>query len=367
MENKTIKFKDKREEACIRRINDLLTILPEYCTRYELFLRSQVVVKTRMEYLQDIHTFFRFLMQNNPEIKDIRTDVTPYVLEQLSGDDFAEYNAWLSDYSINEDKQHIHNSNVTIRRKYAGIKSLFHYLFVADLISLNPTEKAVMPTVRQKKRKDIRILEDDEYTLFLETIDREYQKAMDRATASDATKREKIRPAYILRDKAIIYLFLGTGLRVSELCAIDCSNISFKLGYINVIRKEDSDEDDTTDRVYMNSQVAEILSTYINKARDIIGAGEGSYDALFLSNNNSRITPRAVENMVKSYADKALGTNNGITPHKLRATFGTRYQREFGDINATSAAMNHSNISTTAKYYLQEDKEAKERVREMKM
>jgi integrase len=63
--------------------------------------------------------------------------------------------------------------------------------------------------------------------------------------------------------------------------------------------------------------------------------------------------------MVKKYADRSLGTNNGITPHKLRATFGTRYYAMTGDISATSTVMNHASIETTAAYYLKENADAK--------
>ncbi len=363
----TISYKDKRAEACQRRIDDLLSVLPEFCESYERFLRSKNVIKTRMEYLQDIYTFFRYLSQKNPLVKNIRTDISPQMLEKLNGYDFDDYNIWLADYSLNDKNDSIHNSNVTIRRKYAGIKSLFHFLYIREVINNNPTEKALMPTVRQKKRRDIRVLEDTEYERFLSTIDKCLIEAKEYAQQPDASAKDKLRPHLILRDKAIIYLFLGTGLRVSELCAIDCSNISFDLGYINVIRKEDSDDDSTTDKVYMNEKVKELLLSYLQTSRDEIKPNSNNYDALFLSSKHCRITPRAVELMVKEYADRALGTGNGITPHKLRATFGTRYQREFGDITATQTVMNHADVSVTAKYYLQEDKHAKERVRDMTM
>lgn len=66
--------------------------------------------------------------------------------------------------------------------------------------------------------------------------------------------------------------------------------------------------------------------------------------------------------MVKQYANEALGTNNNIHPHTLRATFGTRYYRMTKDISATSTAMNHSGIEITAKNYIREDKDAKKNV-----
>ena len=282
----------------------------------------------------------------------------------MNGFDLDEYSAWLSEYRL-EDGSICRNSNVTKRRKLTAIRSLFHFLYTREMISCNPSEKAVLPTIRQKKRKDIRILENDECTLLLNLIDEDYKTAWENAQDSRASVRTKQKPYFIIRDKAIIYLFLGTGLRVSELCAIDCTDIVFSLGYINVIRKEDLDDMGASDRVFISDEVAAILKKYITEARPYIEPDDENHDALFLSSKHCRMTPRAIEMMIKDYADRALGTNNGITPHKLRATFGTRYQREFGDISATSTVMNHADISVTAKYYLQEDKQAKERVRDI--
>ena len=361
----TYKYKDKRNDDCQRRINVLLEQLPSFCTDYELYARQKNSIKTRMEYLQDINTFFNYLQKKNPLIKNIANDVTTDILQRLNGFDFDDYSAWLSEYTLNN-KQNT-NSNVTKRRKLASIKSLFHFLYVRGYINCNPTEKIIMPTVHKKKRGNIRILEDDECTLLLKTVDKAYKDALEKLRQSNLTPVDRIRPYLVMRDKAIIYLFLGTGLRVSELCAIDCSNINFSLGYINVIRKEDSDDSDESDRVYLSDQVLHEISEYLNYARDNIGAAQDNYDALFLSSQKTRITPRGVELMIKGYANKALGTGNGITPHKLRATFGTRYQRKFGDITATQTVMNHSDISVTARYYLQEDKEAREQVKKMKI
>lgn len=366
-EYNTISLKEKNAYKLQKRIDSLLCELPDYCQPYELFMRQTTVIKTRAEYLQDIYTFFRFLVQKNPALSSTKS-IQLSDLECLNGFDFDEYSSWLVNYKFNPndaDENSKHNSNTTRKRKFASIKSLFHYLYVRDYISCNPAEKAIVPKVWKKKRKDIRILEDNECTAFIRAIDEEYEKswgiyknALD--SKEKISKRVELAPALALRDKAIVFLFLGTGLRLSELCAIDCSNIS-PLGYINVIRKEDSDEDKTTDKVYIGEEVQNTLNTYLKYGRDKIGAAMDNYDALFLSSKHERITPRGVELMIKKYADRALGTNSGITPHKLRATFGTRYYAMTGDISATSTVMNHTSIEVTASYYLKEDREAKEK------
>lgn len=368
----TIDYKEKMHSIYQNKINETLSLLPDYCTRYENYLRNKNTIKTRVEYITDIYNFFRYLVIKKADATS--TETMPLaVLQKLNGFDFDDYLSWLSNYKFDdadEKEKYKSNSAASKKRKMMAIKSLFHFLYVRDYINCNPSEKAIIPVVKSKRRSSIRILEDEESKIFLKTINDCFDDAVKTIETKPAEKlsaTEKIKPALVMRDKAIIYLFLGTGLRVSELCAINCTDINFGLGYINVIRKEDSDDDKQTDKVYLSPEVSHILCKYINEYRDTLKPDDDNYDALFISSKHMRITTRAVELMVKNYANIALGTNNGITPHKLRATFGTRYYKMTGDISATSTAMNHSGIEITAKYYIQEDKNAKEQAKNLKI
>lgn len=365
-EYQTIEFKEKNQWKCQNRINELLSGMPSYCADFDKWMKQKYVIKTRMEYLQDVYTFFRFLLQKNPVVKEIAAIPLEY-LEKLNGFDFDDYSDWLRGYKFdvnNEKEKEKTNTAATKKRKLSALRTFFHFLYIREMISCNPSEKAVMPVVKRKKRKDIRILENDECDAFLAYIDRCYKQAMDEA---DKNKRAALRPAIITRDKAIIYLFLGTGLRVAELCAINCGDIAFNLGYINVIRKEDADEDNRTDKVYLSDEVMDMLLFYLDHAREELSPNTDNYDALFISSKHERITPRAVEMMVKEYAEKSLGKNCGITPHRLRATFGTRFFDMTKDLSATSTVLNHSGVEITASHYVREDLHAKERVKEMKL
>ena len=129
-EYNTVSFKDKKNTVLQKRINYLLTELPDYCQQYELFLRQTSVMKTRAEYLQDIYVFFRYMALKNPDISSAK-EVKLSDLEQLNGFDFDDYSAWLIEYRFNPDDESEsikHNSNVTRKRKFASLKSLFHYL-----------------------------------------------------------------------------------------------------------------------------------------------------------------------------------------------------------------------------------------------
>lgn len=372
-EYNTISYKDKLELQYNSKIKELLSNMPSFCKDYELYIRNKNSLKTRVEYLMDIYNFFRYLVSKNP-LFDEPIDITLESLEKLNGFDFDDYLAWLSNYKFDEfdvKEKYKTNINASKKRKMMAIKSLFHFLYVREYISCNPTEKAIIPTVHRKKRKNITILEDNECDRFLRIIEEEYKKAIKAISLKpngQVSKRNRQRPYYIIRDRAIVYLILGTGLRVSELCAIDCANISHELRYINVIRKGDGDDDNTSDKVYLSDEVYDVLIDYIDNAREYLEPDFNNYDALFISSKNQRMTPRAVELMVKKYADTALGTGNNIHPHTLRATFGTRYYKmSGGDISATSTAMNHSGIEITAQYYVQEDKNAKQAVQNLKI
>ena len=72
--------------------------------------------------------------------------------------------------------------------------------------------------------------------------------------------------------------------------------------------------------------------------------------ALFLSLQNSRITTRAVQNIVKKYSGVAAPLKK-ITPHKLRSTFGTQLYRNTGDIYVVADVLGHKDVNTTKKHY----------------
>lgn len=352
-------FKAKLNNIYNDKILQLLSELPDFCTDYNVYIREKNSIKTRLEYLQDIRTFFRYLTLKNPMIVSPGT-VTVNCLESLNGFDFDDYLAWLSQYKFdpNDPNEKIKtNSKPSKKKKMMAIRSLYHFLYSRDYISHNPSEKAIIPSV-SKKRSTITILEDNQCNEFLKEIDIQLNNAY-------KNNQKGIKYSLIYRDKVIVYLILGTGLRVSEVCAINCTDISFELGYINVIRKGDGDDDKTSDQIYLSDEVATLLSHYIKIEREKIGSNEADEDALFISSKHQRITPRAIELMVKNYANAALGTKNNIHPHTLRATFGTRYYKMTHDISATSTAMNHSGIEITAKYYVQEDKKAKEKVKNL--
>ena len=146
------------------------------------------------------------------------------------------------------------------------------------------------------------------------------------------------------RDLAILTLFLGTGIRISELVGIDMDDINFSANEFSVLRKGSKQ-----DILVFGDEARSALLDYLLE-RERITPQAGHEEALFLSLQNRRISVRAVENLVKKYAQLVTPLKN-ISPHKLRSTYGTTLYRETGDIYLVADVLGHKDVNTTRRHY----------------
>ena len=132
-------------------------------------------------------------------------------------------------------------------------------------------------------------------------------------------------------------------MRVSECVGLNLSDIDFKINGLKITRKGGNQV-----VLYFSDEVKVPLVDYINERL------ENPYlkdePALFCSLQNKRITPRAVQNLVKKYASIVTPLKH-ITPHKLRSTYGTRLYQETGDIYIVADVLGHKDVNTTKKHY----------------
>ena len=150
-----------------------------------------------------------------------------------------------------------------------------------------------------------------------------------------------------IRDIAIITLFLGTGVRVSECVGLDLKDVNFRENSIRIIRKGGNES-----ILYFGSEVEKALLDYIEGPRVTAAAqaASGEEKALFFSLQKKRISVHAVQNLVEKYA-KEFVPQKKITPHKLRSTFGTNLYQETGDIYLVADVLGHADVGTTRKHY----------------
>ena len=166
------------------------------------------------------------------------------------------------------------------------------------------------------------------------------------ATGEGLTPRQQAwHKLTVKRDYALLSLFLGTGVRVSECVGLNINDIDLENNAFLVTRKGGNQV-----VLYFPPEVAEALAEYLME-REKVEALPGHEDAFFLSMQKRRITQRAVQNLVKKYAAIAAPLKPRISPHKLRSTFATNLYNKTGDIYLVADVLGHSSVDTTRKHY----------------
>lgn len=156
-----------------------------------------------------------------------------------------------------------------------------------------------------------------------------------------------------LRDKAILELFFSTGLRVSELCAlnrdIDLSRDEFSVrGKGEKVRV-----------VFLSPAAKAAIRKYEANRKDLDDALFTQLGKNVKNAKELRLTPRSIERIVKKYATKA-GITRKVTPHVIRHSFATDLLENGADLRSVQALLGHSNISTTQVYTHVTDKHLRE-------
>jgi len=139
------------------------------------------------------------------------------------------------------------------------------------------------------------------------------------------------------RDRAILELFFSTGLRVSELCALNRDSLDLTQGEFSIRGKGGKIR-----LVFISPEAKKALKNHLDHRKD-------TEEALFTSQNNTRLTPRSIERLIHFYATKA-GIVKKVTPHTLRHSFATDLLRNGADLRSVQLLLGHSNISTTQIY-----------------
>jgi len=146
-------------------------------------------------------------------------------------------------------------------------------------------------------------------------------------------------PLRTLRDKAILELLFSTGLRVSELAALNRDSLDLARDEFSVRGKGEK-----VRVVFLSPNAKTALKTYLEKRGDI-------EEALFANTKKqpARLTPRQIQRLIRFYAAKA-GIAKKVTPHTLRHFFATDLLMNGADLRSVQALLGHSSISTTQIY-----------------
>ena len=338
MAERTNRYRDELDAKRILQIREIIRELPQACSD---FLRSIAVSTsslTRLAYAIDLNTFFSFLHAERIEFSEKEPRLmNDQDLEKLDRKDIIAYTEYLTYYLKSDDDSvpnRIYvNHELSIKRKLCTIRSFYDYLFKNQRIASNVTELVPLPKVHEKpiirlsKEEMVRMLEQAQNGDQLTARQQQFQKITAR------------------RDYAILSLFLGTGIRVSECIGMNIGDVDLENNAFIVTRKGGNQV-----VLYFPPEVAEALAEYLAE-REKIETVPGHEDALFLSLQRRRITQRAVQNLVKKYAAVAAPLKSRISPHKLRSTYATNLYNETGDIYLVADVLGHTSVDTTRKHY----------------
>ena len=305
--------------------NAMLDTLPSYVRSYIRAIHHRSSPRTNYEYTLDIKKFLDYVSDRFSLDEVALSD-----LEKLRKENFEDYLEYLEHYE--SDKGEVSNDRRSLSRKLSALKSFFNYLFKNDLISTYEVGKIPQPKC---PKKPIIKMDKDETSCFLSAV---------HGHRSMTQKEREYYEIQSIRDLAIVYLLLSSGIRVSECSELDIDDVDLNRSCIYITRKGGNES-----IVYFSDEASPYLVNYLDWRNNLEGLDENE-KALFVSSQKKRLSVRSIERLVKKYAASSLPGKH-ITPHKLRATFATRLYEETGDIYLVAENMGHQDISTTKNHY----------------
>lgn len=254
--------------------------------------------------------------------------ISSYITDLVEYVEFIEKNYAIQDPSIIT-KQHIRNfvarlkrkgsSNSSVSRKMSAIRSFHKFLIQEKLVTVNVALGVKLP----KKKQLLPVV------LSVEEID---------ALMVAADGDEPLE----LRNRAMLELLYGSGLRISELLALRLSDLHLNMGFLNITGKGNKER-----IVPVGAEAAYSLKKYLDRGRPHIKKVPG--DILFVNARGSGISRVGFYKVLKLLTIKA-GITKDVSPHTLRHSFASHLLQNGVDLRVVQELLGHEDISTTQIY-----------------
>ena len=297
----------------IHRINNILKGQPNYIKGFSSSM-SNVSLTTKYAYVLHAINFVNQLEKP---------------INQLDVDDFSFY---IANMEYKENGEPITSSyRIAV---YSALKKFCQYLseikhIIPENYMLHVNRPKSVENQKTIVKREKGFLTQEEISEYIQTIE-----------DNNVHQYRQVGEDWNKRDMVMIKIFLNTGIRCSALSKLDVSSIDFENKTLIVTDKGGKVKlfDLPDDLLYEIKEWLKIRKTKV----------KGRETALFISNRRKRIDPVSISNIVNKYSINIEGKH--ITPHKLRATYGTQLYNETGDIYFVQDCMGHSNPKTTELY-----------------
>ena len=206
-------------------------------------------------------------------------------------------------------------------RILSGIRAFYKYLMIEDVLSTNPSELVSLPKLSRKLPDTLSV---EEINALLASIDMSTPEGS--------------------RNRAMLEVLYGCGLRVTELVNLRISNMFLDVEFIKVTGKGDKER-----LVPIGSQAIKFIRMYKDTVRVHTPVQKGEEDLLFLNRRGKRLTRMYVFTVIKDCAAK-IGLQKVISPHTFRHSFATHLIEGGADLRAVQEMLGHASITTTEIY-----------------
>lgn len=297
------------------------------------------------DHLKDFLAYLKLNRHVSPHtVRAYESDVTQYLawVASQSGRKISQLGP--NDLDMDSVRGHIADLNragkarSSVARKLSGLRTFVRYLRREDIIEHDPTAMAVAPKRDQTIPNH---LSEPEIERLIETPD-----------TADPLGR---------RDRAILELFYASGLRLSELVAIDLEDVNLSGRMIRVMGKGGKER-----LVPFNQSALAAIKAWMKDRAVLLwtrgaimaaGPARGAAkrartpkaDPLFINYRGTRLTGRSVDRLLRRYVAQC-STRLGISPHALRHSFATHLLQRGADLRAIQELLGHARLSTTQRY-----------------
>lgn len=315
-------------------VKNMIRRKPDYIKLYadsfsDKSVRTQeIYVKIAIEFVRYLRSDFNMDVWNEKFLKDIK---------------LVHCTSYLKTYDDMSD-------NTRAQIAYA-IKNFCEFLYDNEYVEKNPAQRLKAP--KDRKTHEVTYLTKDEVKTMEERIRLGWTKQVKDSRNLFNRSVSPRNHHMILRDTTMFHLAIMTGLRVSEICNLDLSDIDLEEKTAKFIEKGGFER-----VIPLPDPVCEDLKKWIDDRSLFIARFRKDNDhrtsALFLNNHGMRITPREFGQLVKNWS---MDIDKHITPHKLRSTYATNLYAQTKDIYLTAKMMNHKNIKNTMRYAVVTDEQ----------
>ena len=253
-------------------------------------------------YIRDVTKLTQFFEIHNLE-------PTP---EEVNYNELRDFIQWINKMEVSARSQ---------ARIISGIKAFYKYLLLEDLIQKDPTSLLESPKIGRKLPDTLSL---EEIDLLINTIDLSKPEGQ--------------------RNKAILEVLYGCGLRVSELVDLKISNIYLSSGYIKVSGKGNKER-----LVPIGGKAIKEINYYFENRASLPKIERAYENVVFLTRNGRKLSRVMIFKIVKDLVEKS-GLKKNISPHTFRHSFATHLIDGGADLRAVQEMLGHESIITTEIY-----------------